>query len=59
MQTVFVVSAVTLFVPVMFHLKRTSEQSSLDPDAPGKDVTSSAACPNLLATRPGLLCCLS
>lgn len=35
MQTVFAVSAVTLFVPVMFHMHRTSEQSSLDPDAPG------------------------
>ena len=39
MQTVFAVSAATLFVPVMFHMKRTSEQSSLDPDAPGTKFT--------------------
>ena len=35
MQTVFAVSAATLAVPVAFHLQRTSEASSLDPNAPG------------------------
>ena len=35
MQTVFGVSAVTLLVPVAYHLQRTSEASSLDPNAPG------------------------
>lgn len=35
MQTVFGVSAVTLLVPVTYHLQRTSEASSLDPNAPG------------------------
>jgi len=29
------VSAVTLLVPVAYHLQRTSEASSLDPNAPG------------------------
>ena len=35
MQTVFAVSAAALAVPVAFHLQRTSEASSLDPNAPG------------------------
>ncbi|KAL3149800.1 hypothetical protein ABBQ38_013625 [Trebouxia sp. C0009 RCD-2024] len=35
MQTVFAVSAATLTVPVAFHLQRSSETSSLDPNAPG------------------------
>ena len=39
MQTVFGVSAVTLAVPVAFHLQRTSETSSLDPNAPGESET--------------------
>ena len=36
MQTVFAVSAVTLVVPVAYHLQRSSETSSLDPNAPGR-----------------------
>ena len=35
MQTVFFVSAFTLMVPVAYHLQRSSETSSLDPNAPG------------------------
>ena len=40
MQTVFAVSAATLAVPVAFHLQRTSEASSLDPNAPGMSTIS-------------------
>ena len=38
MQTVFAVSAAALAVPVAFHLQRSSEASSLDPNAPGMQI---------------------
>ena len=56
MQLVFMVSAVALFVPVLYHRTRNEETDSLNKDAPGVVGDVSIATQSWKGFLAGLLC---